>query len=142
MNCEGDFSGRVVAKVYTPEQREELKARIIALVRKNERMTMSQLERATGAGWHSVRRCLVDVLACGDLYMSGKYGVFASEQAYRVWRKTPEKTTDQTLIRKLPDGEIRRYDRHQNIICRESRRSEVMQRVLAFYRGNFQEVME
>lgn len=100
MNCEGDFSGGVVAKVYTPEQREELKARIIALVRKNERMTMSQLERATGAGWHSVRRCLVDVLACGDLYMSGKYGVFASEQAYRVWRKTPEKTTDQTLIRK------------------------------------------
>ncbi|ENA4511192.1 DUF977 family protein, partial [Escherichia coli] len=30
----------------------------------------------------------------------------------------------------------------QNIICRESRRSEVMQRVLEFYRGNFQEVME
>ncbi|EMZ5705347.1 DUF977 family protein, partial [Escherichia coli] len=28
------------------------------------------------------------------------------------------------------------------IICRECRQSEVMQRVLAFYRGNFQEVME
>ncbi|HAH9397785.1 TPA: DUF977 family protein, partial [Escherichia coli] len=27
-------------------------------------------------------------------------------------------------------------------ICRECRQSEVMQRVLAFYRGNFQEVME
>ncbi|EHU8812597.1 DUF977 family protein, partial [Escherichia coli] len=26
--------------------------------------------------------------------------------------------------------------------CRECRQSEVMQRVLAFYRGNFQEVME
>ncbi|MCN8283909.1 DUF977 family protein, partial [Escherichia coli] len=49
---------------------------------------------------------------------------------------------DPDLIWSLPDGEIRRYDRHQNIICRESRRSEVMQRVLAFYRGNFQEVME
>lgn len=60
-----------MAKPFTPEQREELKARIIGLVRKNGRMTMSQLERATGAGWHSVRRCLVDVLACGDLYMSG-----------------------------------------------------------------------
>ncbi|ENC7317925.1 DUF977 family protein, partial [Escherichia coli] len=116
-------------------------ARIIGLVRKNERMTISQLERATGAGWHSVRRCLVDVLACGDLYMSGKYGVFASEQVYRVWRKTPEKTTDQTLIRKLPDGEIRRYDRRLNIICRECRNSEVMQRVLAFYQGNFQEAV-
>lgn len=123
MNCEGDFSGGLVAKAYTPEQREALKARIIGLVRKNERMTMSQLERATGAGWHSVRRCLVDVLACGDLYMSGKYGVFASEQTYREWRKTPEKRTDLTLIRKLPDGEIRRYDRSQNIICRECRQS-------------------
>ena len=130
-----------MAKPFSLEQREELKARIIGLVRKNERMTMSQLERATGAGWHSVRRCLVDVLASGDLYMSGEYGVFASEQAYRVWRKTPEKRTDLTLIRKLPDGEIRRYDRSQNIICRECRKSEVMQRVLAFYQGNFQEVM-
>ncbi|ENP9236622.1 DUF977 family protein, partial [Escherichia coli] len=27
-------------------------------------------------------------------------------------------------------------DRRQNIICRECRRSEVMQRVLMFYRGN------
>ena len=130
-----------MAKPFTHEQREELKARIIGLVRKNERMTISQLERATGAGWHSVRRCLVDVLACGDLYMSGKYGVFASEQVYRVWRKTPEKTTDQTLIRKLPDGEIRRYDRRLNIICRECRNSEGMQRVLAFYQGNFQEAV-
>ncbi|EEQ5742759.1 DUF977 family protein, partial [Escherichia coli] len=73
----------------------------------------------------------------GDLYMPGKYGVFASEQVYRVWRKAAEKTTDQTLIRKLPDGEIRRYDRHQNIICSECRNSEVMQRVLAFCQGNF-----
>lgn len=53
-----------MAKVYTPEQREDLKARIIVLVRKNERMTMSQLERATGAGWHSVRRCLVAIYTC------------------------------------------------------------------------------
>ncbi|EOL5881258.1 DUF977 family protein, partial [Escherichia coli] len=37
--------------------------------------------------------------------------------------------------------EIRRYDRRQNIICRECRQSEVMQRVLAFYQGDFQEVM-
>ncbi|HFP3473207.1 TPA: DUF977 family protein, partial [Escherichia coli] len=48
---------------------------------------------------------------------------------------------DPDLIRSLPDGEIRRYDRRQNIICRECRKSEVMQRVLAFYRGNFQEVL-
>ncbi|EIZ6847705.1 DUF977 family protein, partial [Escherichia coli] len=29
----------------------------------------------------------------------------------------------------------------QNIICRECRQSEVMQRVLAFYQGNFQEAV-
>ncbi|EEV8115495.1 DUF977 family protein, partial [Escherichia coli] len=52
-----------------------------------------------------------------------------------------EKATDQTLIRKLPDGEIRRYDRQQNIICGECRKSEVMLRVLAFYQGNFQEAV-
>ncbi|EKP3529835.1 DUF977 family protein, partial [Escherichia coli] len=37
-------------------------------------------------------------------------------------------------------GKIRRYDRRQNIICEECRNSESMQRVLAFYRGNFQEL--
>ncbi|EFH7640714.1 DUF977 family protein [Escherichia coli] len=140
-----------MAKPFTPEQREELKARIIGLVRKNGRMTMSQLERATGAGWHSVRRCLVDVLACGDLYMSGEYGVFASEQARKDWQNARKKLSrekmkkpvvvDPDLIWSLPDGEIRRYDRRQNIICRECRKSKVMQRVLAFYQGNFQEVM-
>ncbi len=39
-----------MASVFTPEQREELKARIIGLVHRNKRMTMSQLERATGGG--------------------------------------------------------------------------------------------
>ncbi|EMA4114370.1 DUF977 family protein, partial [Escherichia coli] len=48
---------------------------------------------------------------------------------------------DPDLIWSLPDGEIRRYDRRQNIICSECRKSEAMQRVLAFYQGNFQEVM-
>ncbi|EQC0849014.1 DUF977 family protein, partial [Escherichia coli] len=48
---------------------------------------------------------------------------------------------DPDLVWSLPDGEIRRYDRRQNIICRECRKSEVMQRVLAFYQGNFQEVV-
>ncbi|MHA6382967.1 DUF977 family protein, partial [Escherichia coli] len=101
---------------------------------------------------YEILRCLVGSEMCirdslsgalaasGDVWLSG-CGVFPSEQAYRVWRKTPEKAADPTLIRKLPDGEIRRYNRRQNIICRECRQSEVMQRVLAFYRGNFQEVM-
>ncbi|EHK7203759.1 DUF977 family protein, partial [Escherichia coli] len=47
---------------------------------------------------------------------------------------------DPDLIWSLPDGEIRRYDRRLNMICHDCRKSEVMQRVLAFYQGNFQEV--
>ncbi|HEB1260587.1 TPA: DUF977 family protein, partial [Escherichia albertii] len=42
---------------------------------------------------------------------------------------------DPGLIYSLPDGEIRRYNRRHNIICNESRNSEVMQRVLIFYTG-------
>ncbi|EHL6029370.1 DUF977 family protein, partial [Escherichia coli] len=42
---------------------------------------------------------------------------------------------DPDLIWSLPDGEIRRYDRRQNMICRECRESEVMQRILTFYWG-------
>ncbi|EOM3982235.1 DUF977 family protein [Escherichia coli] len=34
---------------------------------------------------------------------------------------------------------VQPYDRHQNVICRECRNSESMQRVLAFYRDGFQE---
>ncbi|HCP3952307.1 TPA: DUF977 family protein, partial [Escherichia coli] len=43
---------------------------------------------------------------------------------------------DPDLIWSLADGEIRRYDRHHNIICSECRKSEVMQRILSFYQGN------
>ncbi|HBQ4543200.1 TPA: DUF977 family protein, partial [Escherichia coli] len=63
-------------------------------------------------------------------------------KAYQKTRRAAvKKKSDSGLIYSLPDGEIRRYDRRMNIICRECRRSEVMQRVLAFYQGNFQEVM-
>ncbi|MWO79744.1 DUF977 family protein [Escherichia coli] len=33
-------------------------------------------------------------------------------------------------------------DSRLNIICRECRKSEVMQRILAFYQGNFQDVAQ
>ncbi|WP_149003193.1 DUF977 family protein, partial [Escherichia coli] len=79
------------------------------------------------------------------------YGLFPSEQARKDWQNARKKLSrakvkktvvvDPDLIWSLPDGEIRRYDRRQNIICRECRKSEVMQRVLAFYQGNFEEVM-
>ncbi|EMK9522243.1 DUF977 family protein, partial [Shigella boydii] len=74
------------------------------------------------------------------------YGLFPSEQARKDWQNARKKLSraklkepsavDPDLIWSLPDGEIRRYDRRQNIICRECRKSEVMQRILAFYQGN------
>ena len=42
---------------------------------------------------------------------------------------------DPDLIWSLPDGEIRRYDSRLNIICRECRKSEVMQRILSVLSG-------
>ncbi|EED0286571.1 TPA: DUF977 family protein, partial [Escherichia coli] len=80
-----------------------------------------------------------------DVYHSG-YGVFPSEQARKDWQNARKKLSrakvkkpvvvDPGLIWTLPDGEIHRYDRRMNIICRECRKSEAMQRVLAFYQGN------
>ena len=91
-----------------------------------------------------------ELVASGDVYNSG-YGLFTSEQARKDWNNARKKLSrakvkktvvvDPDLIWSLPDGEIRRYDRRQNIICRECRKSEVMKRVLAFYQGNFQDVL-
>lgn len=80
------------------------------------------------------------------------YGLFPSEQARKDWQNARKKLSrakvkkpavvDPDLIWSSPDGEIRRYDSRLNIICRECRKSEVMQRILAFYQGNFQDVAQ
>ncbi|EHQ9038338.1 DUF977 family protein [Escherichia coli] len=132
-----------MAKVFTSEQREEVKARIVELVRRDGRKTRKQLENETGATRHLIEVLTKELVASGVVYGSG-YGIFPSAQARKDWIKAIEKMSkaavkkksDPDLIYSLPDGEIRRYDRRQNIICRECRKSEVMQRVLMFYRGN------
>ncbi|AXD05107.1 DUF977 family protein [Salmonella enterica subsp. enterica serovar Brandenburg] len=124
-----------MSKNYTPEKREEIQRRITELVRKHGRMTLTGLRRMTGLTMYSTRRYLDKAERCGDVYQAGRGGgIFPSEEAYRAWKKQAK--ADAGLIWKLPDGEIRRYDRHHNVICRECRKSEYMQRVLAFYRGN------
>ncbi len=138
-----------MAKVFTQEEREKIKGQVVELVRQSGRETLRQLEAKTGATRYLMSVLARELVASGDLYNSG-YGLFPSEQARKDWIKAIEKMSkaavkkksDPDLIYSLPDGEIRRYDRRQNIICRECRESEVMQRVLAFYRGSFQEVME
>ncbi|EFC7347809.1 DUF977 family protein [Escherichia coli] len=139
-----------MARPYTQEEREKLKADIVAFVRMSGRATLQQLANETGVAMRTVR-CLCGSLAgSGDIWLSG-YGVFSSEQARKDWQNARKKLSrakakkpvvvDPDLIWSLPDGEIRRYDRRLNIICCECRNSEVMQRVLAFYQGNFEEVM-
>ena len=139
-----------MARVFTQEEREEVKARIVELVRRDGRKTRKQLENETGATRHLIEVLTKELVASGVVYISGG-GVFLSEQAYKDWQNARKKLSrakvkksvvvDPGLIWSLADGEIRRYDRRLNIICRECRNSEVMQRVLAFYQGGVQEVV-
>ncbi|EES2680046.1 DUF977 family protein [Escherichia coli] len=140
-----------MAKVFTQEEREKIKGLIVEFVRLNGRGTIRQLSDEIGVSHTSVGRLCMELAASGDVYNSG-YGVFPSEQARKDWQNARKKLSraklkkpsvvDPDLIWLLPDGEIRRYDRRQNIICRECRKSEVMQRILSFYQGNFQEVAQ
>ena len=134
-----------MAKVFTPEEREKIKGQVVELVRQSGRETLRQLEAKTGATRYLMSVLARELVASGDVYNSG-YGLFPSEQARKDWQNARKKLSraklkkpavvDPDLIWSLPDGEIRRYDRRLNIICRECRKSEAMQRVLAFYQGN------
>ena len=135
-----------MAKVFTPEEREKIKGQVVELVRLSGRETLRALEAKTGASRYYISTLARELVASGDVYNSG-YGLFPSEQARKDWQNARKKLSrtkvkkpvvvDPDLIWSLPDGEIRRYDRRLNIICRECRKSEVMQRVLAFYQSNF-----
>ncbi len=135
-----------MAKVFTPEEREKIKGQVVELVRLSGRETLRALEAKTGASRYYISTLARELVASGDVYNSG-YGLFPSKQARKDWQNARKKMSrggvkkksDPDLIYSLPDGEIRRYDRRVNIICLECRKSEVMQRVLAFYRGNFRD---
>ncbi|EHL6315016.1 DUF977 family protein [Escherichia coli] len=140
-----------MAKVFTQEEREKIKRQVVELVRQSGSETLRQLEAKTGATRYLMSVLARELVASGDVYNSG-YGLFPSEQDRKDWQNARKKLSraklkkktpvvDPDLIWSLPDGEIRRYDSRLNIICRECRKSEVMQRVLAFYQGNFQEVV-
>ncbi|HFV0537370.1 TPA: DUF977 family protein [Escherichia coli] len=134
-----------MAKVFTQEEREKIKGQVLELVRQSGRETLRQLEAKTGATRYLMSVLARELVASGDVYNSG-YGLFPSEQARKDWQNARKKLSraklkkktpvvDPDLIWSLPDGEIRRYDRRQNIICSECRESEVMQRILTFYWG-------
>lgn len=137
-----------MAKVFTPEEREKIKGQVVELVPLSGRETLRALEAKTGASRYYISTLARELVASGDVYNSG-YGLFPSEQARKDWQNARKKLSrtkvkkpvvvDPDLIWSLPDGEIRRYDRRLNIICRECLKSEVMQRVLAFYQNGFRE---
>ncbi|GAB5125742.1 hypothetical protein ECPV1252_50550 [Escherichia coli] len=125
-------------------KRETRLADDVRLLRQSSRETLRQLDAKTGATRYLMSVLARELVASGDVYNSG-YGLFPSEQARKDWQNARKKLSrakvkkpvvvDPDLIWSLPDGEIRRYDRRQNIICRECRKSEVMQRVLIFCTG-------
>ncbi|ECG6537061.1 DUF977 family protein [Salmonella enterica subsp. enterica serovar Brandenburg] len=129
-----------MSKNYTPEKREEIQRRITELVRQHGRLTFAELRRMVGLTIYTARHYLDKAERCGDVHQAGRRGIFPSEAAFRVWC---EKQADARVERflKTPERVVKPYDRHQNTICAECRKSEYMQRVLAFYRGNFQEVL-
>ena len=139
-----------MTRAFTPEERDKIKGLIVEFVRLNGRGTIRQLSDEIGVSHASVGRLCMELAASGDVYNSG-YGVFPSEQARKDWQNARKKLSrakskkpvvvDPDLIRALPDGEIRRYDRRYNTICRECRNSETMQRVLAFWRGSAEGLM-
>ncbi|APK69477.1 DUF977 family protein [Escherichia coli] len=140
-----------MAKVFTQEEREKIKGQIVELVRRSGRETLRQLKAKTGATRYLMSVLARELVASGDVYNSG-YGLFPSEQARKDWQNARKKLSrakgnkpamvDPELIWSLPDGEIRRYDRHHNIICSECRKSEVMQRILSFYQGDSQYLLK
>ncbi|MCZ5947017.1 DUF977 family protein [Escherichia coli] len=123
-------------KVFTPEEREKIKGQVVELVPLSGRETLRALEAKTGASRYYISTLARELVASGDVYNSG-YGLFPSEQARKDWQNARKKLSrtkvkkpvvvDPDLIWSLPDGEIRRYDRRLNIICRECLKSEVMQ---------------
>ncbi|EGZ1977751.1 TPA: DUF977 family protein [Escherichia coli] len=137
-------------KFLHKKSRRKLKGRLLNSYARVGGETLRQLETKTGATRYLMSVLARELVASGDVYNSG-YGLFPSEQARKDWQNARKKLSraklkkpsavDPDLIWSLPDGEIRRYDRRLNIICLECRKSEVMQRVLAFYQGNFEEVV-
>ncbi|ECE1933105.1 DUF977 family protein [Salmonella enterica] len=127
-----------MSRNYTPAHKAEIQKRLTELVRTHGRMTFGELRKITGLTIFTARHYLEKAESCGDLYQAGRSGIFPSEQAFRLWKLKREDARI-TRFLKTPEGVVRSYDRTRNAICTECRHSVTMQRVLAFYRGNYRE---
>ncbi|GDS92161.1 phage exclusion protein [Escherichia coli] len=82
-----------MGNVFTPEYREQLKARIVELVRRDGRKTRKQLEDETGATRHLIEVLAKELVVSGAVYGSG-HGIFPSEQARKDWIKACKKNVE------------------------------------------------
>lgn len=125
---------------YTPPQQAEIQKRLTELVWGKGHMTLSQLEKLTGVSAGTVRRYLEMAVICGDLYHASNKGVFPSEQAFLAWSKSQDDYSGGSFLNtSLVAGTP--YDRNCNVVCAECRNSPPMQRILAFYRNDYREVL-
>ncbi len=82
-----------MARVFTQEEREEVKARIVEVVRRDGRKTRKQLEDETGATRHLIEVLAKELVVSGAVYGSG-HGIFPSEQARKDWIKACKKNVE------------------------------------------------
>ncbi|CSQ75785.1 bacteriophage protein [Shigella sonnei] len=88
-----------MAKVFTQEEREKLKGRVVELVRLSGRETLRQLEAKTGATRYLLSVLARELVASGDVYNSD-YGLFPSEQARKDWQNARKKLSRAKLKKK------------------------------------------
>ncbi len=82
-----------MARVFTQEEREEVKARIVELVRRDGRKTRKQLENELGATRHLIEVLTKELVASGVVCGSG-YGIFPSAQARKDLDKSHRKDVE------------------------------------------------
>ena len=74
-----------MAKVFTQEEREKLKGRLLNSYARVGARRYGQLEAKTGATRYLMSVLARELVASGDVYNSG-YGLFPSEQARKDWQ--------------------------------------------------------
>lgn len=89
-----------MAKVFTQEEREKIKGKVVELVRLSGRETLRALEAKTGASRYYISTLARELVASGDVYNSG-YGLFPSEQARKDWQNARKKLSRAKMKNRL-----------------------------------------
>lgn len=104
-----------MARVFTQEEREEVKARIVEVVRRDGRKTRKQLEDETGATRHLIEVLAKELVVSGAVYGSG-HGIFPSEQARKDWIKACKKMSRAAVKKKSDPDLIYHYQTEKYVV--------------------------